>query len=124
MTIGQRWHDRMTLANAEQVRAIVEPTAQAAASAAIREFVSSHPHFAPPPAKAEIPPPLKWAAIIISGIMAFVATASIGWGVKTLNDLQLTVARIDERQQQDTTRGDIIELKQRVSVLEQERFKQ
>lgn len=111
----------MTIANAEQVRAIVEPTAQAAASAAIREFVANHPNF-PPPAKAEIPPPLKWAAIIISGIMAFVATGAVGWGVKTLNDLQLTVARIDERQQQDTTRGDITDLQKRVGALEQGRL--
>ena len=107
-----------SLANSEQVRAIVEPTARAAASEAIREFVSTHPHFGPPPVKAEIPAPLKWAAIIISAVLTMGISGAAAWGVKTLNDLQLTVTRIDERQQQDTTAKQIDELKTRVGKLE------
>jgi hypothetical protein len=106
------------MSNAETVRAIVEPTAKAAASAAIRDFVSQHPHFGPPPVKAEIPAPLKWAAIIVSAVLTMGVSGAAAWGVKTLNDLQLTVTRIDERQQQDTTGKQVDELKQRVAALE------
>lgn len=107
-----------SLPNSEQVRAIVEPTARAAASEAIREFVSTHPHFGPPPVKAEIPAPLKWAAIIISAVLTMGISGAAAWGVKTLNDLQLTVTRMDERQQQDTTGKQVDELKARVAALE------
>lgn len=107
-----------SLANSEQVRVIVETAGKAAADAAIREFVTTHPHFGPPPVKAEIPPPLKWAAIIISAVLTMGISGAAAWGVKTLNDLQLTVTRIDERQQQDTTAKQIDELKTRVGKLE------
>lgn len=102
------------LANAEQVRAIVEPTAKAAASAAIRDFVSQHPHFAPVPSKADTPAYVKWGA----GVGATLVAASILWMANTLNQLQITVARIDERQLHDTTGKEIDELKSRVEALE------
>lgn len=111
------------LANAEQIRAIVEPTAKAAASAAIRDFVTQHPHFAPSVPKAEIPPPLKWAGIIISALFTAGISGACFWMVSTLNDLQLTVTRIDERQQQDDSKARISALEKRVLVLEQEKGK-
>lgn len=92
-----------SMGDAEQTRIIAEQVAGAAASTAIREFVSQHPHFAPPAAKAEIPAPLKWAGIIASGVMTAAVTSACYWGVTTLNELQLTVTRIDERQQNDMT---------------------
>lgn len=98
-----------SLANAEMVRAIVAPTAQAAASAAIREFVQTHPHFAPAAPKVEIPAPLKWAAAIVAGLMTMGVGAMTVWGVTTLNDLQITVAKINTRLQTDTTRKDVEE---------------
>ena len=107
-----------SLANTEQVRTIVETAGKAAADAAIREFVTTHPHFGPPPVKAEIPAPLKWAGIIISAVLTMGISGAAAWGVKTLNDLQLTAARIDERQQQDTTGKQVDELKARVAALE------
>lgn len=109
-----------SLANAEMVRAIVEPTAQAAASAAIREFVNQHPHFSPAPPKVEIPAPLKWAAAIIAGLMTMGVGAMTIWGVTTLNDLQITVAEINTRLQTDTTRKDVEDLEGRVTNLEKQ----
>lgn len=114
------------LGNSEQVRAIADQVGLAAASAAIREFVSQHPHFAPPPPKPEIPAPIKWAAIIISGLLTVGVSGACFWVVTTLDQLQDTVARIDERQLQDTTgkRLDAVELvnaeqTERLAALEQ-----
>lgn len=104
-----------------QIRTVAETVGRAAAQIAIQDFVSQHPHFAPPAPKAEIPAPLKWAAIIISGIMTFVATGAFVWGIKTLNDLQLTVARIDERQQHDMT-GKRLDAVERVNAEQAERI--
>lgn len=109
------------MGNAEQVRAIVEPTAKAAASAAIRDFVNQHPHFAPPSPKVEIPPTIKWAGIIISALMTAAVIGSCFWVVTTLNELQLTVREISTRQITDTTGKEIDELKRRVTVLEQQK---
>lgn len=105
------------LANAEQIRAIVEPTAKAAASAAIREYVNQHPHFAPTAPKPETPAYVRWGA----GIGATLVAASIIWMAATLNSLQITVARIDERQITDTTKADLLDLQKRVADLERER---
>lgn len=107
------------LGNSEQVRAIADQVGLAAASAAIREFVQTHPHFAATAPKHETPTYVKWGA----GIGATLVAASILWMANTLNQLQITVARIDERQLQDTTGKEIDDLKARVVILEQERQK-
>lgn len=114
------------IGNAEQIHAIVEASGKAAASAALREFVNQHPHFAPPAPKAEIPAPLKWAGAAVLALMTAAVIALSFWVVSTLNELQLTVARIDTRQQTDTTgkRLDAIELvnaeqTERLAALEQ-----
>jgi|GEM_PF-6547948 len=109
------------LGNSEQVRAIADQVGLAAAHQAIREFVSQYPHFAPPP-KPETPSYVKWGA----GIGATLVAAAILWMATTLNQLQITVARIDERQLHDTTgkRLDAVEatgakLSERVTKLEE-----
>ena len=109
------------IGNSEQVRAIADQVGLAAASAAIREFVQTHPHFAAPAPKAEIPAPLKWGAGIIAALMTAAVIAMSLWVVSTLNDLQLTVREISTRQQTDTTGKEIDDLKARVVILEQER---
>lgn len=110
------------LGNSEQVRAIADQVGLAAAHRAIREFVSQYPNFAPPPPKPESPSYVKWGA----GIGATLVAAAILWMANTLNQLQLTVARIDERQLHDTTskRLDVVEqngakLSERVTKLEE-----
>lgn len=108
-------------ANAETVRAIVEPTAKAAASAAIREFVQTHPHWQAPAPKAEIPAPLKIAAGVVTALMTAAVIALSFWVVSTLNELQLTVARIDTRQQTDTT-GKRLDAVEQVNTEQTERI--
>jgi hypothetical protein len=101
--------------NAETIKQIVTSSSEAAAIAAVRKFVQDHP---PAPQPAEIPAPLKWAAAIASALLTAGVTGACFWGVSTLNDLQLTVTRIDERQQRDTTIQDIEKLDARVAALE------
>lgn len=79
------------LANTEQTRVVAE----AVARAAIKEFVREHPEFK----KAEIPAPLKWAAGIIAALLTAGVAGMFFWLVTTVNDVQLTLARMDERQQ-------------------------
>jgi len=70
-----------------------------------------------PPKPIELPAPLKWAA----GIVAALSTAAAGgmalWLVTTVNEMQLTLARMDERMANSTTnavgRIDNIELRLR-----------
>jgi len=84
--------------DAAQVRLIIE---QAVEATIIK--LGSTPLSSPP--KPEIPAPLKWAAGIIASLMALGIGAMVLWLVSTLNEMQLTVARIDERQQSQV--GDI-----------------
>lgn len=101
--------------NTEAVRQAIEPMAKAAASAAIREFVQSHPHWAPPESqKAEMPTLMKW----LGGIAATIVAAAIIWMAATLNSLQVTVARIDERQQSDASGKRLDAVESRVATLE------
>jgi hypothetical protein len=99
-----------------QLQIIADRIGKAAATIAIREFVQTHPHFEAPPApKPETPTYVKWGA----GIGATLVAAAILWMANTLNQLQLTVARIDERQITDTTKADVRDLQRRVTALEQ-----
>lgn len=110
-----------SLGDEAQLQQIAERIGKASASIAIREFVQTHPHFdvqPPVPQKAEIPTPLKWAGGIVAALMTAAVVAMSLWVVSTLNELQLTVTRIDERQQQDTTGKQVDELKARVAALE------
>lgn len=108
--------------NAEAVRQAIEPMAKAAASAAVREFVAGHPHFASQESqKAEMTTFMK----LVIGVGGTIVAAAIIWMAATLNQLQITVARIDERQLHDTTgkRLDAVEqadvdLANRISSLE------
>lgn len=109
------------IGNATQTRAIAEQVGKAAADAAIRDFVQQYPHFVASPSKTEIPTPLKWTAGIAATITSGLLIAAIVWITSTLNQLQITVARIDERQIQDTTGKRVEALEARVTKLEQER---
>lgn len=103
--------------NAEQVRVIAEQVAAASASAAIREFNAAHPNYGAPQ-KVEIPPALKLAGSIVAALMTAGVIAMTVWGVSTLNELQITVAQIDVRQQQDTTSARLDKIEERLSRLE------
>jgi hypothetical protein len=83
-----------SLGDAAQTRKIVEQACEATAEIVLSKYVASHP---PLPVQAEIPTPLKWAG----GIAAVLLTTGIGgttvWAMTTINEMQVTVARIDER---------------------------
>lgn len=100
------------IGNTEQVRAIAEQVGLAAASAAVREFEHRHPHLAE---KVEMPALMKW----IGGIAATIVAAAIIWMAATLNSLQMTVTRIDERQQQDISGRRLDAVEGRVTRLEE-----
>lgn len=59
-----------------------------------------------PQAKVEIPAPMKWAAGIISAVMTAGVIALCLWLVTTVNTMQQTLVRIDERQQNQTVNLD------------------
>jgi hypothetical protein len=82
-----------SLGDAAQTRRIVEPAAEAAAELAVAKFVAQHPELH----KAEIPAPLKWAGGITAALLATGVGGTAVWGMTTLNEMQVTVARIDER---------------------------
>ncbi len=71
--------------NAAQTRAIIEQALDAA--------VATYPPKAVP-----VPPPLKWAGIIVAGIMTAGATGLLFWMISSISDMQMTLARMDERQ--------------------------
>ncbi|CAD7335141.1 hypothetical protein FIM10_01780 [Sphingomonadales bacterium 56] len=48
--------------------------------------------------KVEIPAPMKWAAGIISAVMTAAVVGIFVWLVGTVNTMQQTLVRIDERQ--------------------------
>lgn len=92
---------------------------------AIASFVSQHPELRQAAVVTEIPSPLKWASIIIGGIMTAATTAGFIWLVATVNEMQLTLARMDERigawQAMQDTR--YIELEKRMTKIEDSKDK-
>lgn len=106
--------------NAAQVRTIADQVAITAADEAIRRFgaqLAAGQTAAPP--KADLPAPLKWIGAIAAAIMTAGSVALFIWVVSTLNELQLTVARIDERQLHDTTGKRLDQIEERLGRLEQ-----
>ncbi len=107
------------LPDAAQTRRIVEPTAEAAAELAVTKFVAQHPEIVR--IKPEIPAPLKWAGGIVAALLATGIGGTAVWGMTTLNEMQVTVARIDERMQSGQASQDsrFEEINRRLSRLEQ-----
>ncbi|MCW2395903.1 hypothetical protein [Sphingobium sp. B8D3B] len=50
------------------------------------------------PKEPETPPPLKWAGMMASAVMTAGAGAVLFWLVSSVNEMQQTLVRIDERQ--------------------------
>ncbi len=109
---------RTSAGDAAQIRLIVEQVVDAAI---VRLSMTPAPASnVESPVKPEIPAPLKWAAGIVASLMSLGMGAMVLWLVTTLNEMQLTVARIDERQQSQV--GDIdgrfLEVNRRIGRLE------
>lgn len=103
--------------NAMQTRAVAEQVGRIAARNAIEEFVDQHPELK----KDEIPGPLKWAAGIISALLAMGVGGTVVWLMTTVNEMQVTMARIDERMESQGSSQDsrFEEINRRLQRLEQ-----
>ncbi len=106
-----------SVGDAAQIRLIVEQVVEATI---VRLSPPAQASTAESPMKTEIPAPLKWAAGIIASIMSLGMGAMVLWLVTTLNEMQLTVARIDERQQSQVgdVDGRFAEVNRRIGRLE------
>jgi hypothetical protein len=89
------------------------------AAATVQKWNQEHPQQRQPLPKAEVPAPLKWAAIVISAVMSAVVVGVCFWVITTLSNLQITVARMDERQQRDMTPSRLDKIEERLMRLEQ-----
>lgn len=74
--------------NTEQTRIIAETVADAT----ITRFVSQHP------VTAEIPAPLKWLGAAAMAVVMLLFVGVSGWLVTSVDSMQDTLARMDERQ--------------------------
>lgn len=77
---------QLSTGDVQQVRIIAEAFAES--------IVSRFPATE----KMEIPAPMKWAAGIISALMTAGIIGIFMWLVTSVNDMQQTLVRIDERQ--------------------------
>jgi len=75
--------------------------AEQIAESAVRKFALNHPEISH--VKAEIPAPLKWAAAIISGLFTVGIAGVAFWLVTSVSSVQVTLARMDERQIQQSS---------------------
>lgn len=68
---------------------------------AITQFARMHPEMNK--VKAEIPSPLKWASAVIGALFTMGIAAVAFWLVSSVSAVQVTLARMDERQIQQST---------------------
>lgn len=103
-----------------QLRKITDPIARAAATIAISDFTAQHPELRQASVTAEIPPPLKWASIIIAGLFTAGTATLAFWLVSTVSEMQVTLARMDERLASQTAvqSDQIKDIDARVTTLE------
>lgn len=109
-----------SIGDKSQVRMIAEPIAEAAAEIAISKFAANHPEVRRGTVVAEIPAPLKWAAVIASAILTISASGGLIWLVSSVSEISVTIARMDERMAAYTARQteEIDALDSRVKTLE------
>lgn len=112
--------DTQSIGDEAQIRRITDPIARAAATIAISEFASQHPELRQSSVTTEIPAPLKWASVIIAGLFTAGTATLAFWLVSTVSEMQVTLARMDERLANQTAvqSEQIKEIAGRVTVLE------
>lgn len=98
--------------NAAQTRIIAEQLGDAL----LTKFTQQHPELQKP----DIPPPLKWASAIVAALFVAGVGGMAVWLVTTVNEMQLTLARMDERMGNQTTNQarEVESLGRRVGALE------
>lgn len=102
--------------DAAQIRAIADQVADAA----IAKFVDNHPEVRRGTVVTEMPPPLKWAALIASAVLTVSASAGLIWMVTSVSEMSVTLARMDERMGGyiDAQAARMTEIERRVDTLE------
>jgi hypothetical protein len=98
-------------------------TTEEIADKVIQRFTSQHPELRQGTVVTEIPPTIRWAGIILGGTMTAAATAGLFWIVTSVNEMQVTLARMDERiggwiSMQETR---YVDLERRISNLEKDK---
>ncbi len=78
-----------SIGDAAQTRAVAEQVAEAA----IDLYTRRHPEIITP----QIPAPLKWAGGIIAALFTASVAAMAMWLVTSVSEMQVTLARMDER---------------------------
>ncbi len=78
-----------SLGDAIQTRLIVEQVAEAL----MLKFEMDHPRAK----EVAIPAPLKWAATVIAGLFTAGTATLCFWLVSSVSEMQVTLARMDER---------------------------
>lgn len=86
-----------SLGDNAQIRTLVEQVAEGTAEIAISKFVAQHPEVRQAAVVAEIPAPLKWAAMIAATVITVSASAGLVWLVSAVSEISVTVARMEER---------------------------
>lgn len=100
-----------SMADTEQVRAIIEQVSETL----FYKFEREHPVKT----EAAIPSPLKWAGAIIAGLFTAGTATLAFWLVSSVSDMQVTLARMDERMASGMVKDARFEdLERRVIVLE------
>lgn len=95
--------------SAAQVRLIGEQIAEAV----ITKYVAEHPP------QAEIPATLKWAGAIAAAVFAACTIGLVVWLVSSVSQMQVTLARMDERMSSGSVKDSRYEeVERRVSTLE------
>lgn len=108
--------------NTAQVRRVAEQVADAAADAAIIRFAEKHPEVRRGTVVAEIPAPLKWAAIIASAVLTVSASAGVIWLVTSVSEMNVTLARMDERMARYIDTSDVTDARQDREIRELQAF--
>lgn len=89
--------------------------ADVVAEAAIAKFVTEHPEFR----RAEVPAPLKWVAVIISGLFTVGIATGLFWMVSSISEMRETLARMDERMISGAVKDSRVDyIERRVTALE------
>lgn len=93
-----------SIGDSAQIRMIAEQVGESAAEIAISKFAATHPEVRRGTVVAEIPAPLRWAAIIASAVITVSASGGLIWLVSTVSEISVTMARMDERMANYTVR--------------------
>lgn len=109
-----------SLGDSAQVRKIAEQIGEGVADVVLEKFIAKHPEVRRGTVVAEIPPPLKWAAIIASAVLTLAATGGVIWLVTSVQEMSVTLARMDERMGGyiDAQAARMTEIERRVDRLE------